>query len=156
MSSKQEEIVQEVISRLSLGLPTASPPLPPPTGLKAPHRAPTRSLDEDDLPTYAVMVVENSADEDPLVPMDRVYRRCIWLWVEARALGDPANADGSVDETMDPYVDFAMSVMLSDEQLGGLSDRIDPVRVMYEGWEGKRVYCTAALLFRIYYVAEPI
>lgn len=156
MTTKQEQIVQTVLSRLTVGLPDALPPLLPPTGLKTPHRSPTRPLDEDDLPTYAVMVVENSEDESDDAPMDHVFRRCVWVWIEARAIGDPTNPDGSVDEVMDPYVDFAMSVLLSDEQLGGLADRMEPNRVMYEGWEGKHVYCTAAILFRVYYTAEPI
>lgn len=152
----QEAIVREVVSRLTHGLPAAVPPLLPPTGLQAPHRSPTRPLDEDQLPTYAVMVVENGAEDTEDPPMEGVYRRCVWVWIEGRAIGDPTDPDGAVDATMDPYVDYAMSVLLSDEQLGGLSDRMEPNRVMYEGWEGHRVYCTAAILLRIYYTASPI
>lgn len=155
--TKQESIVQEVLSRLTVGLPDAVPPILPPTGIKAPHRSPTRPLDDDDLPTFAVMVVENSEDDtDNERPAEQVFKRCLWLWVEARAYGDPTNPDGAVDATMDPFVDYAHSVLLSDEQLGGLTDRIEPDRTMYEGWEGRRVYATAAMLFRVYYIAEPI
>ena len=157
MATKQHSIVQEIISRLDSGLPTAEPPLLPPADLKPAHRSVSRPLDEEDLPTFAVMVVENSEDDtSPERPAELVFRRCLWVWIEARALGDPADPDGAVDITMDPYVDYVMSVLLSDEQLGGLVDRIEPDRVMYEGWEGRRVYGTAAMLFRLYYLAEPI
>jgi hypothetical protein len=33
---------------------------------------------------------------------------------------------------------------------------IEPDRVMYEGWQGARSYVTAAMLFRVYYIASPI
>lgn len=153
--TKQEEIVVALMARLTAGLPSVYPPILPPTGLKTPHRSPARSLDDDDLPTYAAMVVENAEDED--VPeVDGAWLRVLWVWVEARAHGDVSDPDGSIDATMDPFVDYALSVLLTEPSLGGLVDRIVPNRVIYEGWEGKRVYCTAGMLFKLHYIAAPI
>ncbi len=158
MASHQELIAQEILSRLTNGLPLAFPPILPPVGLKTPHRSPTRPLDDDELPTFVVVVTENSEDDrDPSGGFaERVWRRCAWVWVEFRGLADPADADGAVDKACDPWVDYAMSVLLTDQQLGGRCDMIEPDRVMYEGWQGARSYVTAAMLFRVYYIASPI
>lgn len=158
MASQQESIVQEIVARLTNGLPLAVPPVSPVSGTFAPHRSPTRPLDDDELPTFVVVVTENSEDDrDPSMAYDNgVRRRCAWVWVEYRGFASSADPDGAVDKACDPWVDYAMSVILTDEQLGGRCDSIEPDRVMYEGWEGKRVYVTAAMLFRVYYLAAPI
>jgi hypothetical protein len=85
-----------------------------------------------------------------------VWRRCAWVWVEFRGTAPSNDVDGAVDKACDPWVDYAMSVILSDQQLGGLCDMIEPDRVMYEGWQGAHAYVTAAMLFRVYYIASPI
>jgi len=158
MSSGQELIAQAIISRLTNGLPTATPPILPLDGMTTPHRSPTRPLDDDELPTYVVVVTENSEDDrDPEQAFaDSVWRRCAWVWVEFRGTAPSSDIDGAVDKACDPWVDYAMSVLLSDQQLGGLCDMIEPDRVMYEGWQGQRAYVTAAMLFRVYYLASPI
>lgn len=158
MSSRQEQIAQEIVARLTNGLPSATPPIFPPDTLVTPHRSPTRPLDDDDLPTFVVVVTENSEDDrDPTMAYaDKVWRRCAWIWVEFRGTADTSNIDGAVDEACDSWVDYALSVLLTDQQLGGLCDMIEPDRVMYEGWQGSKSYVTAAMLFRVYYVASPI
>ena len=158
MSSKQEAIVLQIVSRLTNGLPTASPAILPPVGMLPPHRSPTRALDDDQLPTFVVSVSENTEDDrDPQAYFaEGAWRRCAWVWVEFRGIGDSADPDGAVDKQAESWVDYAMSVIMSDQQLGGTADSIEPDRVMYEGFEGRRVYVTAAMLFRVYYIASPI
>jgi hypothetical protein len=158
MASRQEEITQAILARLTDGLPSATPPILPLDGMTPPHRSPTRPLDDEELPTFVVVVTENSEDDrDAAVAFaEGAWRRCAWVWVEFRGLAPSSDIDGAVDKACDPWVDYAMSVLLSDQQLGGLCDMIEPDRVMYEGWQGQRTYVTAAMLFRVYYIASPI
>ena len=158
MASRQEEITLAFLDRLTNGLPAATPPILPLDGMTQPHRAPTRPLDDEELPTFVVVVTENSEDDRDAASAfaDSVWRRCAWIWVEFRGLAPSSDPDGAVDKACDPWVDYAMSVLLSDQQLGGLCDMIEPDRVMYEGWQGQRTYVTAAMLFRVYYLASPI
>lgn len=58
----QETIVQRLLARLTTGLPTSSRLFSAPD-LHAPHRPVARALDADELPTYAVMVVQNNEDD---------------------------------------------------------------------------------------------
>lgn len=157
-ASKQNAIVEEVMSRLDNGLPLASPPLLPISGTNPAHRSANRTIDQDSLPTFVVVVVENSEDDSQpqMPPSETVYRRCCWLWVEARVLADSADPDGAPDKYLDPYVDYVSSVLLTDEQLGGLCDRIEFDRAQYQSFDGDRVYCAAGLLFRVYYLGNPI
>jgi hypothetical protein len=154
----QEAIVLEVISRLDAGLPAASPPLLPIPGILPAHRSASLSLDDDSLPTFVVVVVENSEDDSQpqASPSEKVYRRCAWVWVEARVVAPPADLDGAPDKFLDPYVDYVCSVLLSDERLGGRSDRMELDRVQYQSFAGRQVYCAAGLLFRVYYLGNPI
>jgi len=158
MATQQELITQKILSNLTLGLPSANPPIYPPDGMTTPHRSPTRPLDDDELPTFVVVITENSEDDrdSEMAFADSMWRRCAWVWVEYRGVAPSTDIDGAVDKACDPWVDYAMSVILSDQQLGNLCDMIEPDRVMYEGWQGQRTYVTAAMLFRVYYLASPI
>lgn len=157
-TTTQEKIILEVLTRLTNGLPALPVPVLPPAGVFPPHRSIMRPLEDDELPTYAVMVAENSMDDsqpEP-VPTESVYRRCLWLYIEVRALGDPANPDGAPDLALEPHVDFISTVMLTDEQLDGLCDRMEFDRVQYHSFQGDRTYAAAALVFRLYYLGNPL
>lgn len=158
MATRQEAIIQKIMTRLTSGLPTYNPPVAPITGLKTPHRSVSRPLDEDELPTFVAAVVQNNEDDaegDTTMP-DGPYRRVMWVWVEARCLGASSDSDGPAEKYLDPYVEFCYRVLLSDPQLDGLCDRIEPERVIYEGWQGKHYYLAGAMLFRVYYLGDPI
>lgn len=155
----QELVVQRIVERLTVGLPAPfSPVVPPPTGMLPPHRSVTRALDEDELPTYAVMVVQNNEDDEEGegASPEGPWKRVVWIYVEARITGPETDVDGAADKYLDPWVDYAHTVLLSDPQLGGAANRIEPERTVYEGYDGDRVYLAAAMLFRVYYFGNPI
>lgn len=162
MSTRQSAIILKMIERLREGLPEATPPIEPLGNMKEPHRAITRPIHEDILPVFAVAVVENFEDDNDyerdIQPADGAFRRCSWVWVEARVLADREVflISQGPDEILDPYVEFATSVLLSDMQLGGLCDNMKLERVIYEAFEGEEIYCSAGMLFKLYYIGDPI
>jgi len=144
--SMRLRIADAAVARLALASVTVNGTArTKPLGLTA-HRFPNRPITTDQLPAIVLFFLESPKPEyEASDTADRVLR----LVCEFRAI---VPAGTPPDDAVDPLINWAALALLSDEDLGGLAEKIDEGPTLWEAVEEGQRHARARTVYDITHI----